>query len=179
MPIEIDVRDLVARPGSSRSIPLAEQVPGLATELARVPEDRVLAAELLLESVVEGVLVSGPVEGIMVLRCARCLKAFDSGFRLEIHELFAPGEADDEYPLTDGFMDVEPMIRDAVMLAMPFAPLCRPECLGLCERCGGDRNLGECACPPEADARWSALLEFKIDESDEPPSRVRREGSGM
>ena len=179
MPIEIDVRDLVARPGSSRSIPLAEQVPGLATELARVPEDRVLAAELLLESVVEGVLVSGPVEGVMVLRCARCLKAFDSDFRLDIQELFAPGETDDEYPLTDGFVDVEPMIRDAVMLAMPFAPLCRPECLGLCERCGGDRNLGECACPPEADARWSALLEFRVDESDDAPSGVRREGSGM
>jgi uncharacterized protein len=179
MPIQIDVRDLVARPGSSRTVRVAERVPGLDTELARVPEDRILRVELLVEGVVEGILVSGPVEGVMLLRCARCLKPFDSGFRLDLQELFAPGGTDEAYPLTEGFVDVEPMIRDAVMLAMPFAPLCRPDCLGLCERCGGDRNLGECACRARADPRWSALLEFRTEESDDAASGVRREGSGV
>jgi uncharacterized protein len=52
------------------------------------------------------------------------------------------------------------MVRDAVVLQMPFSPLCKPDCLGLCERCGGDRNLGECTCTDPIDPRWSALEGF-------------------
>jgi uncharacterized protein len=52
------------------------------------------------------------------------------------------------------------MVRDAVLLDVPFAPLCRPECLGLCERCGGDRNLGECSCVETVDPRWADLERF-------------------
>ena len=58
------------------------------------------------------------------------------------------------------------MVRDAVLLSMPFSPLCRPDCLGLCERCGGDRNLGECACGPvAADPRWQVLDMIRFDET--------------
>ena len=119
-----------------------------------------MAGDLLLESVVEGILVTGPLVGSMLLTCARCLRPFQAEFRLDVQELFAPGaeQDDDEYPLEEGVLDLEPMIRDAVMLAMPFAPLCKPDCLGLCPRCGGDRNVGECRCPPEVDERWSPLL---------------------
>jgi uncharacterized protein len=58
------------------------------------------------------------------------------------------------------------------VLAMPFAPLCGPDCLGLCERCGGDRNLGECACEPEPDPRWEGLagLELTLGAEPEPPA---------
>jgi uncharacterized protein len=49
------------------------------------------------------------------------------------------------------------MVRDAVGLELPFSPLCTPDCLGLCERCGGDRNLGECSCAPQVDHRWAPL----------------------
>jgi uncharacterized protein len=45
---------------------------------------------------------------------------------------------------------------------MPFAPLCRPDCLGLCSRCGGDLNLGECTCRPEADPRWAPLSGLEL-----------------
>jgi len=107
-------------------------------------------ADLLFESVVEGLLVSGNVQGLMVLSCARCLRPFESPFDLSVQELFAPGARpeDDEYPVEEGAVDLEPMIRDSVVLAMPFSPLCTPGCLGLCARCGGDRNTGECTCPP-------------------------------
>jgi DUF177 domain-containing protein len=156
----IDVRDLIDQPGASRTVRVSESIPGLGTELASVPEDQRVDAVLLLESVVEGVLVSGPVSGAMVLSCARCLSTFESGFHLEVQELFVPGATPDgdEYPLGEGSVDLEPMIRDAVVLSMPFAPLCRPDCLGLCEGCGGDRNLGECVCEPEADTRWAPLV---------------------
>ncbi len=163
--IELDVRDLVGQPGASRAVRVAEHVPGLATPLATVPEERPVGAELLLESVVEGVLVSGPIEGVMTMHCARCLKPFETQFHLPVQELFAFGASpdDDEYPLVEGFLDLEPMIRDAVVLAMPFSPLCREDCLGLCARCGGDRNLGECACEPESDPRWSVLRDLDLD----------------
>ena len=165
MSLVIDVRDLIENPGSSRTLRMNEPVPGLGTELAEVPEDRRVQASLLLESVVEGVLVTGPISGAMVLTCARCVKPFESDLRVEVQKLFAreAGPGDDEYPLGDGSMDLEPMIRDAILLTMPFAPLCRPDCLGLCDRCGGDRNLGECLCEPEFDSRWEPLAGIDLE----------------
>jgi DUF177 domain-containing protein len=171
----IDVRDLIEQPGSSRSVRVDEPILGLGTELASVPEDRRVEAVLLFESVVEGVLVSGPVTGAMVLSCARCLKSFHSEFHLQVQELFAPGaiDVDDEYPLGEGSVDLEPMIRDAVLLSMPFAPLCRTDCQGLCERCGGDRNLGECTCDPVVDPRWQPLVGLDL----EPAERAHNQGN--
>ena len=166
--IEIDVRDLVGHPGTSREVRVDEPVEGLNLELAAVPEDAPVEAELLLESVVEGILVSGPLRGSMRLSCARCLKTFERPFDVSVHELFMSERADggDEYPLDDeGAIDIEPMVRDAVLLSMPFSPLCRPDCRGLCERCGGDRNLGECTCgPAPGDPRWEVLGRIRFDD---------------
>jgi len=155
----IDVRDLLEQPGSARSAPIHEAVEGMRTELAVVPDDAPIDGDLLLESVVEGILVSGRLAGHMEFTCARCLKPFDGDFEVEVSELFAREPDPDAYSLpVEGALDPEPMVRDAVVLSMPFSPLCRPDCLGLCERCGGDRNLGECSCPPEtADPRWAGL----------------------
>ena len=156
----IDVRDLLANPGSSTSVTVGEAVPGLRVALAAVPDDAPITGNLLLESVIEGVLVSGSIAGRMTLSCARCLKEFEQDFDVKVEEMYVrePGP-DDDYGLTRELtLDPEPMVRDAVVLSMPFAPLCKPDCLGLCERCGGDRNLGECTCSPQpADPRWSGL----------------------
>ena len=155
----IDVRDLLEKPGASRTVRVREPVPGLRTELADVPEDAPIAADLTLESVVEGIYVRGSLEGRFVLRCARCLKAFERDFDVEMTELVArePGPDDDYALAPDLTLDPEPIVRDAVVLEMPFSPLCRPECLGLCEICGGDRNLGECPGHEVTDPRWDAL----------------------
>jgi len=169
--VPVDIRDLVGHPGASRAVHIEEPIDDMATELARVAEERPVEADLLMESLVDGILASGPVAGVMSLSCARCLKPFETGFRVDVQELFAPGATaeDDEYPLPDGgVVDVEPMIRDAVVLAMPFAPLCRPDCQGLCPRCGGDRNLGECTCGPETDERWAVLTELDLSEFGHP-----------
>jgi DUF177 domain-containing protein len=167
--VAVDVRDLLGHPGSYRNVHVAEPVEGLRTALAVVPDDAPVEADLLMESVVEGILASGPVAGTMTLTCARCLKPFESGFRVEVRELFTPSPPTegDEYPVAEGFVDLEPMIRDNVVPAMPFAPLCRDECLGLCPRCGGDRNLGECTCEEATDERWSPLANLDLPEGEE------------
>jgi uncharacterized protein len=158
--IDVDVRDLMARPGSSRAYRLDRTVPGLALELACVPEDGPIEGDLLLESVVEGILVSGSLTAGATLSCARCLREFRGRVDVTVQELFAREPAgDDDYPISEeGSLDLEPMVRDGVLLSLPFSPLCRPDCRGLCERCGGDRNLDECSCALEAaDPRWAAL----------------------
>jgi uncharacterized protein len=164
---EIDVRDLVDQPGSSKHVRVDEPVGGLQTELAVVPDDGRLEGDLLLESVVEGIVVRGSVGGRMRLRCARCLSEFERDFDVRMDELYArePGPEDDYTLAEDLMLDPEPMVRDAVVLQMPFAPVCRPDCLGLCERCGGDRNLGECTCAPEVDPRWAGLEVLLDDRS--------------
>lgn len=155
----IDIRDLLERPGSAKQVHVDEPVDGLQTELAAVDTEAPIEGDLTLESVVEGIFVTGSVGGRMALRCARCLKEFESDFDVAMNELFVrePGPEDDYVLADDLTLDPEPMVRDAVVLQMPFSPLCKPDCRGLCARCGGDRNLGECTCGPDVDPRWSAL----------------------
>lgn len=156
----IDVRDLLEQPGTARRVRVDEAVPGLHLELAEVPERDRLRGDLTLESVVDGIFVSGAVAGTMELRCARCLKEFSSPFDVQMHELFpvAPGPDDDYGLRPDLTLDPEQLVRDSVLLAMPFSPLCKPDCRGLCPRCGGDRNLGQCTCTEETlDPRWARL----------------------
>jgi len=169
--IEVDVRELLAHPGSSRPFELRQPVEGIRLELAGVREGAAVRGDLLLESVVEGILVSGPLRGPLTLTCARCLVEFEGEFDVEVQELFvAPGReaGPDDYQVThDLTIDLEPLVRDNVMPALPFSPLHAPDCLGLCERCGGNRNLGECTCTDEpVDARWAALDELFADAPD-------------
>jgi uncharacterized protein len=166
----IDVRALLGHPGTSRAQPLRGTVDGLATELARVPDDEPVAADLLLESVVEGIVVSGHIGGTWRLRCARCLTEFDRPFDVPISELFVPAPDEDDgdvYPLgPDGELDPDQMVRDVVGVEMPFSPLCRPDCKGLCEICGGNRNLGECPGHAEVDPRFAVLADLFPDLPD-------------
>lgn len=160
----IDVRDLVGRPGVWRSEQVSGTIDDLETELAGLPADTPVTADLILESLAEGILASGRLRGVLSLRCARCLKAFEEELTVEVRELFAPfpHEDSDEYPLEpEGFLDPDQMIRDLVGVELPFAPVCRPDCRGLCGRCGGDLNLGECTCTePDIDPRWADLGEL-------------------
>ena len=159
----VSVRGLIGHPGASRTDVVRGTLEGLETELARVSEDSPLSGELLLESVVEGILVSGRVAGTWRLRCARCLTEFDGRFDIDMHEMFVldPDPDGDDYPL-DPDLGIEPdqMVRDAVGVELPFSPLCRPGCLGLCEVCGGNRNLSECPGHERIDPRFAVLSEL-------------------
>ena len=159
----IDVRDLVGQPGATRQLSVRGTVQGLGTELARVPDDAPIECDLLLESVVEGILVTGRLSGTWELRCARCLTGFEGPFSVEVAEMYVthPDEDSDDYPLDpQAGIDPEPLVRDAVGVELPFSPLCRPGCLGLCEICGGDRNEGGCPGHETVDPRFAALSEL-------------------
>ncbi len=172
----IDVHDLLGHAGTSRRHDVLGTIDGLSTELVAVPDDAPLGGSLLLESVVEGVLVSGSITGTWTVRCARCLTERSQPFTVEVSELFAleaaddaePNDDDDDdrYALIDAAIDLDQMVRDTVGVEMPFAPLCQPACRGLCVICGGNRNLGECPGHETLDPRFAVLADLLPDLPD-------------
>ncbi len=167
----IDVRDLIGHPGASRRHRVSATLENLGTALARIAGDEPIGGDLLLESVVEGLLVTGSLRGTWALRCARCLTGFTGTFDVTVSELFvtapqqptgAPSPGDDEgYELDPAIgLELEQMVRDAIGVELPFSPLCRRDCLGLCEVCGGNRNLGECPGHIDVDPRFAALSDL-------------------
>lgn len=165
----LNVHDLIGHPGMARSMDLLGTLDGLATELVAVPDDALLGGPLSLESVIEGVFVAGSITGTWRVRCARCLTEETRPFTVEIGELVTPAPAgpenadDDGYTFVDEQIDIDQIVRDAIGVEMPFAPLCRPDCHGLCPTCGGNRNLGECPGHDVIDPRFAVLSELLID----------------
>ncbi len=160
------VADLLGRPGEYREFSVQPVLSGVGTSLARLQE-KPMSGDLRAESVVEGILVTGPVSGDLDLNCARCLREFESDVSLDLLELFVvPGhegpDDEDAYRVTGKEIHLEPMLRDAVTLALPLNPLCREDCAGLCAQCGRDLNAGACDCYTEdIDPRWAELASIK------------------
>jgi uncharacterized protein len=98
--------------------------------------------------------------------CVRCLTEFTDTLRVDVRELFAlqPDQAEDEgYAVVDGDrLPLDTMVRDALVLAFPAAPLHAPDCAGLCPTCGADRNQVDCGHDQApSDPRWAALAELR------------------
>jgi uncharacterized protein len=112
---------------------------GLGAAMVTVPEGAELALDVRLEGVAEGVLVTATVRAPLVGECARCLDLFASATEVRFTELFThdAGEDDaDGYLLVGDLLDLEPALRDALVLELPLAPLCTDDCPGLCPECG-------------------------------------------
>lgn len=132
---------------------------------SRVPADAEVTVDVVLTSVSGGIEVAGTVRAPWQGECRRCLQPVDSELVAEVRELYRPpgadggGEPDEEtYELGSDQLDLAPLARDAVLLELPLAPLCRPDCAGLCPTCGADRNTTPCDCATEvSDPRWAAL----------------------
>lgn len=153
----IDVSEILDSVGEYRDVRIEEAVDELKLGLVEI--DLPVLAALRLESVEDGIFVTGTLSGRAELTCARCLKPFEDDFGVNVREMFSPDPGDDDYEISElGSMDPEPMVRDSVLLAMPFSPLCREDCKGLCPRCGADWNLEKCECPEQvSDPRWASL----------------------
>jgi DUF177 domain-containing protein len=130
-----------------------------------VSEGADVAVDVVLTSVSGGIEVAGTVRAPWEGDCRRCLQPICSELVTEVREMYRPpgtdggGEPDEEtYELGSDSLDLAPLARDAVLLELPLAPLCRPDCAGLCPTCGADRNTTDCDCDGEVvDPRWSAL----------------------
>lgn len=179
-PWVIDTRTLGRRPGSMRTVRVA--VPAterIGNEVVGVPaagpdvnqeldDASTVDLDLRLESVAEGVLVSGTAAATAQGQCARCLIDVTEPVVVTIRELYAyPDSAtaatteDDEVErLVDDLVDLQSVVRDEIVLALPLAPLCRPDCLGLCPDCGDRFDDLEPGHSHEIlDPRWAALQE--------------------
>jgi uncharacterized protein len=176
-PFVFDLRELGRRPGVLREYRRSVPAPaGLGLELIGVPEGAPLDLDLRLESVTEGVLVTGNVTGPLTGQCGRCLDPLSDEFDVDVCELFAyPDSATDEtterdevYRIDGERVDVEPVVRDAVVLGLPWTPLCRPDCAGLCPTCGqrlDDLPAGH--AHEQIDPRWAALAAFAESDPDD------------
>ena len=123
-----------------------------------VPDGQDVQADVVLESVLGGVSVTGTVRAPWAGTCRRCLAPVGGVLELAVLQHYTEdGDGEETYPLHDGEVDLEPLVRDAVLLELPPAPLCRPDCLGLCPQCGVNRNEEPCNCQPPVDHRWSVL----------------------
>jgi uncharacterized metal-binding protein YceD (DUF177 family) len=164
---KISVSEILGRPGLYRDVTVKGFLPDLGNALARVSADGPIEARLRIESVVEGVLVTGPVDAPVTFSCARCLKPLEGDVVVDLCELFvAPGHeapAEEEtYEIHGQEIDVEPMLRDNIALALPLNPICREDCAGICATCGRDLNTGACDCTTEElDPRWAGLSELR------------------
>lgn len=180
-PTIVDVSRLSRQPGSmlevSREIPAPAE---LVVALARVPEGSVIDLDITLESVVEGIWVSGTADVEVSAECSRCLDpvSWSESVALEQMYRYPPTDArgaiidssdeDDETPeVVDDTIDLEEPLRDAVVLALPLAPLCSPDCAGICPECGERLEDGP-HDHPVVDPRWSALGSL-LDEGSKSP----------
>ena len=124
----------------------------------------------------EVVHVRGHAEVELGTQCGRCLG--DTSFRvmapLEV-ALFPKGKeppssvegevAEDDMGIatySDHEVDLQSVVRDGVLLALPMTVVCREDCAGLCDQCGADLNQGPCGCPTHYDLRWGALKDVKL-----------------
>lgn len=172
-PLVLDTKELGRRPGNmaeqSRTVPAPE---GLGTEVIGIPQDQPLELDLRMESVMEGVLVSGTVRATATGACVRCLDPVEEDLDVSFQELFAyadraahhheveDGDEEDVRELEGDLADLEPVLRDAVVPALPFQPVCRDDCPGLCSECGA-RLADDPAHHHEViDPRWSALADL-------------------
>jgi DUF177 domain-containing protein len=179
-PLVFDLRGL--GPGSARSQSLVVPAPAdLGAGMVRVPDGSSLELEVRLEDVSGGVLVTAGVVAPLAGECARCLEEFTSVANVRFVELFAreSDNCDEDGYLLDGdLLNLEPALRDAVVLELPLSPLCASECQGLCSTCGVRLAEAEPGHGHGADGGvWSVLRELLPDGPQHPGSGAHAAGS--
>jgi len=177
-PLVFDTHELGRRPGALQRLTREIDAPrdlGIAGVIG-VPEGAPVELELRLESVMEGVLVTGTARAQAEGECVRCLEPLQLDVEADFQEMFSYPDADDRGRhhhgaepgddaeddedrlfLEDGLFDLEPVLRDAVVLALPMQPVCQEDCPGLCSECGARLADDPDHHHDAVDIRWAAL----------------------
>jgi uncharacterized protein len=169
----LDTRSLGRKPGSMKTLQRTVTVPEkIGLDLIGIPAGAEVELDLTLQSVSEGVLVTGSVSAALEGECSRCLESFTDELELQVTELFAypdsvteqTTEEDEVYRLVDDMIDLEPVIVDAVGVELPLQPLCEPDCPGLCSECGVRMAIAGSDHRHEIlDPRWAGLAKFTAE----------------
>ena len=168
-PYRIQVRDLVRKPGTHRTHSSVFPAPAVVgSDVIGVPEGSDITLELSVETVTEGIWVSGTVAAEAAGECGRCLDPVREAVSATVAALYvypdaeAEGDEDsvDLHEFDGDTLELEDVVRDAVVTSLPFTPLCGSDCPGLCDQCGA-----RLADDPDhehdvVDPRWSALQDL-------------------
>lgn len=174
-PAVVDVHDFRRAGGMKRLQRVAQAGEDLGNAVINVPVGAPIELDLLLESVIEGVLVTGTASMVAVAECSRCLTPMEQAQQVDFSELFLwdpqePEElSEDDEPLpvvADGLIDLGPLLRDTIVIELPLAPVCQESCPGLCDTCGaplaGDPEHGH----DQPDGRWAQLKSLDLGSAD-------------
>jgi uncharacterized protein len=158
-PFVVNVLEVVRRPGTRKPVSVTAPVGELVMAGVRIPADRNVTVDVTIESLTDGLTVDGTVTAKWEAECRRCLAESGEVLNIPVHELFQVIPiAEDAYEYDGEQLDLAQLARDAILLELPLAPTCRPECAGLCPECGANRNDGDCGhSTAPTDARWGAL----------------------
>lgn len=172
-----DTHELGRRPGALKRLTRSAAAPkdfGIDGVIG-VPEGAPVELRVRLESVMEGVLVTGTARATAEGECVRCLEPVRQDVAADFQEMFSYPDADDRGRsrqaepaddaeddedrlfIEDGLFDLEPVLRDAVVLALPMQPVCRETCAGLCSECGIRLDENPDHHHDAVDIRWASL----------------------
>jgi uncharacterized protein len=167
----VSVADLLRRPASRMSVQLTVPSEGLTVVDSAVMAGAPIEVDLELESLSDGIVATGRVSAPWEATCRRCLGPASGRIDVAVRELYQPKpESDEAFAMVGDLLDLEPLVREALLLDLPLAPLCRADCAGLCPECGADRNETDCGHRAVVgDPRWAALDDLR-DRLDRPPS---------
>ncbi|NEY31327.1 DUF177 domain-containing protein [Streptomyces sp. PRKS01-65] len=193
-PLVIDTHELGRRPGALQRLTRTVDAPrDLGIQgVVGVPGGAPVELELRLESVMEGVLVTGTARATAEGECVRCLEPVELELEADFQEMFSYPDADDRgRPVAepgddaeddedrlfveDGLIDLEAVLRDAVVLALPMQPVCREDCPGLCAECGARLADDPDHHHDAVDIRWAALQ--GLADSLEPGDKDDKSGA--
>lgn len=161
---DIPVHELTRKPGHTVTLQLDFELDEpMGQGVASVPSGEKIEVDLRLESIHEGVLATGEVFTKAASLCSRCLEPLELAVEVDFQELFAYSlEQEDDFLVQDEKIDLEQAITDAVVLSLPFKPVCSEDCLGLCSECGMKMAEDpEHVHEAKIDSRWSELESFR------------------
>ncbi|MCU1395238.1 MAG: hypothetical protein JWM34_3666 [Ilumatobacteraceae bacterium] len=164
----INAAELLRRPGSERTIELEVGTEALGLTDARFRPGDQVGVHLRLEGLTDGIVVLGTIDVPWHGACRRCLQPLDAHTASEVDEVYQTVVTNpDAFEMVGDQLDLLPMVRELALLDAPEAPLCRPDCAGLCPVCGIDLNESTCECePPVLGSVWDVLDQLKVQVSD-------------
>ena len=164
-PFHINVFDVSHRTGEDREKHLEFPAPTrLGEGIAFIAEETPIVMDVRLEGLHDGILVSAEVATVASGECVRCLDEVSLPIEVEFQELFAYSPTEElEFSVHDNHVDCEPLVRDAVVLELPFQPLCNEDCLGLDPGTGEKLTEPRSETSSDIDPRWAALEALASD----------------